>query len=60
MVNIGNMTAMIIKDIPDEVRKRFRIYCLERNMTMKELLTWLMTEIPKGNVLSCPIEGKKK
>ncbi len=54
------MTAMIIKDIPDEVRKRFRIHCMEQNISMKDYLTWLMTEIPKGNVLSCPINTEVK
>ena len=52
------MKAMLIKNVPDEVNKRFRIYCLEHNTTIKDFLIWLMTEIPKGKLLSCPIKEK--
>lgn len=54
------MGMLIVDPVPDDIKKRFKMYCLEHDITMKEFIIWLMDQIPKGNILSCPINGKKK
>ena len=38
------MGTMIIKNMPDDIRKEFKILCLKRDTTMREELIRLMRE----------------
>ena len=54
------MGALIIDKIPEDVRKRFKLYCLENDISMRDLIIFLMENVPKGNILPSPIDVKPK
>jgi hypothetical protein len=39
-----NMAAILVKNVPDEVRNRFKAVCAEQGKTMREGIIELMTD----------------
>ena len=52
------MKAMLIKDVPDEVNREFRIRCLEVGITMKEGILRLMKLVNEKQISFTPIDEK--
>lgn len=57
------MKAMLIKDVPDDIRIRFKTHCAEMDISMKEGILRLMDLEVEQRILSSQInvekEGKK-
>lgn len=54
------MKAMLIKDVPDDLNRLFRIRCLEMGISMKEGILRLMGLVNEERILFSPIEQEKK
>ncbi len=52
------MGVIIIKDVPDEIRRRFKVHCAEMDITMKEAILRLMDLEVENNILSSPVDPK--
>ena len=55
-----NMKAILLKDVPPETGRRFKLHCVEINISMKEGLLRLMDLEVEQRLLSCPVESKPK
>lgn len=53
------MKAMLIKNVPDEIRIRFRTHCAAMDISMKEAILRLMDLEVEHNILSSPIDKKE-
>lgn len=53
------MGALLIDKVPDDIKTKFRIFCLEKGIPMRDYIIFLMEEIPKGDFLRCPIKKGK-
>lgn len=54
------MKAMLIKNVPDEIRIRFKTHCAEMDISMKEAILRLMDIEVENNILYSPIDSKSK
>jgi len=53
------MGTLIVDKVPDEIKKRFKIHCMEKDIPMRDYIIFLMKEIPKGDFLRCPVKKGK-
>ncbi len=53
------MGALLIDKVPDDIKKKFKIFCMEKDIPMRDYIIFLMKEIPKGDFLSCPVKKEK-
>lgn len=56
---IDNMKSIIIRNIPDNVSKWFKVHCAETEMTQNEALIRLMEMEVESKILACPVKEKK-
>lgn len=54
------MNTIIIKDVNQEVKRRFKVHCAEMNISMKEGILRLMDLEVEQRILFSPIELDKE
>ncbi len=52
------MGVIIIKDVPEEIRRRFKVHCAEMGISMKEAILRLMDLEVEDRVLFSPVDLK--
>lgn len=50
--------TMIVKGVPADVKRAFKIHCMEMGITMKEGILRLMQMDVEGRLLAHPIDSK--
>lgn len=54
------MKTIMIKDVPDEVRRRFKVHCAQMGISMKEAILRLMDLEVEQRILFSPVEPENE
>jgi len=52
--------TLIIKDVPDEIRRRFKVHCAEMDISMKDAILRLMDLEVEKRILYSPIDSAEE